>query len=124
MWPAARGFERDLSVLDGGGSHWADMQGLLPAHPKLTVTRNGARVGQLPEGYYSTKNATDFISGCIDDRDTPRIATSGAFTIGVNAVPPIPPRLDIVKLAPCSCGALSLPSRASAESSPSSLAIS
>ena len=36
-----------------------------------------------------------FQTGCIEDRDTPRIATSGALTIGVNAVPPIPPRLDI-----------------------------
>ena len=34
-------------------------------------------------------------------RETPSIATSGELTIGVKYVPPIPPRLDIVKHPPC-----------------------
>src|SRR5205807_1931639 len=40
-------------------------------------------------------------TGCIDERDTPRIATSGALMMGVKAVPPMPPRLEIVKQPPC-----------------------
>ena len=43
--------------------------------------------------------------------------------IGVNAVPPIPPRLEMVKLPPCMSAAPSLPSRALAASSPVSRAI-
>ena len=66
MWPAARGFERDLSMLDGGGSHWRDMQSLNPAHPKLSFTRNGKKINKLPEGYFSSKNFTDFIINSID----------------------------------------------------------
>ena len=29
----------------------------------------------------------------VEERDTPKIATSGQLTMGVKAVPPIPPRL-------------------------------
>src|SRR5205807_3100082 len=57
----------------------------------------------------------------ICDLETPRMATSGAFTMGVKAVPPIPPRLEMLKQPPCISSALSLPSRALAASSPSSL---
>ena len=67
MWPAARGFERDLSVLDGAGSHWRDMQGLNPARPKLTITRNGKKISELPEGYFSSKDFTDFIINSIEE---------------------------------------------------------
>ena len=31
-------------------------------------------------------------------RDTPRIATSGQLTMGMNPVPPMPPRLEIEKV--------------------------
>jgi len=59
-WPAARGFERDLTLLEGAGSHWADMKGLLPTEPKVTYTRNGEPLAELPADYYSSKNFTDF----------------------------------------------------------------
>ena len=36
-------------------------------------------------------------TGFIAERDHARIATSGALTIGVKAVPPIPPRDEMVK---------------------------
>ena len=55
---------------------------------------------------------------------TPRIATSGALTIGVNDVPPIPPSDEIVNVEPCMSPPLSLPSRAFFDSSVRSLAIS
>ena len=67
MWPAARGFEHDLSVLNGAGSHWRDMLGLSPARPKLTITRDGKEIGELPEGYFSTKDFTDFIINSIEE---------------------------------------------------------
>jgi arylsulfatase len=66
QWPAARGFERDLSLLPGAGSHWADMLGLLPSEPKVTYTCNGEELKTLPKDYYSSKNLTDFIIQSID----------------------------------------------------------
>lgn len=60
-WPAAKGFERDFTMLQGAGSHWADMMGLLPTEPKVTYTRNGRLLDKLPADYYSSKNFTDFI---------------------------------------------------------------
>ena len=39
--------------------------------------------------------------------ETPRIATSGGLTIGAKAVPPIPPRLEIVNVLPLSSSGLS-----------------
>jgi len=69
QWPAARGFERDLSLLQGAGSHWSDMQGLLPSEPKVTYTRNGKAVSKLPKDYYSSKHFTDFIIRSIDEND-------------------------------------------------------
>lgn len=67
QWPAARGFERDLSLLQGAGSHWADMLGLLPSEPKVTYTRNGQLIKELPADYYSSKDLTDFILKSIDE---------------------------------------------------------
>jgi len=66
QWPTARGFERDFTLLQGAGSHWSDMQGLLPSEPKVTYVRNGAKVEQLPKDYYSAKALTDFIIESID----------------------------------------------------------
>ena len=49
------------------------------------------------------------------------MATSGALTIGVKLVPPMPPRLEMVKLPPDMSSGESLPSRAFWEMVPSSL---
>lgn len=67
QWPAARGFERDFTLLQGAGSHWADMKGLLPSEPKVSYTRNGERLAELPKDYYSSVNLTDFILKSIDE---------------------------------------------------------
>ena len=56
-----------------------------------------------------------FHTGFIADRTTPRIATSGALTIGVKLVPPIPPRLEMVNVPPAMSAGPSFPSRAFAE---------
>jgi arylsulfatase len=66
-WPAARGFQRDFTLLQGAGSHWSDMVGLLPSEPMVTYTHNGAQVRELPRGYYSSKDMTDYIIQCIDE---------------------------------------------------------
>ncbi|MCA9010654.1 MAG: arylsulfatase [Planctomycetaceae bacterium] len=67
QWPAKRGFERDFALLQGAGSHWSDMLGLLPSEPTVTFTRNGAKVKELPADYYSSKYFTDFIIQSIDE---------------------------------------------------------
>jgi arylsulfatase A-like enzyme len=46
------------------------MRGLLPTEPKVTYTRNGERVSELPGDYYSSKDLTDFIIECIDENPT------------------------------------------------------
>ncbi len=63
-------------------------------------------------------------TGRIAARETPRMATSGAFTMGVKAVPPMPPRLEIEKVPPARSSGASFPSRAFAASAASSRAIS
>ena len=67
QWPAKRGFDRDFALLQGAGSHWPDMLGLLPSEPKVTFTRNGEKVQGLPGDYYSSKYFTDFIIQSIDE---------------------------------------------------------
>jgi arylsulfatase len=64
--PAARGFERDFTLLDGGGSYW-DMTNVPAAAPKSVFTENGRYLTQLPEDYYATKTYTDKLIGFIDE---------------------------------------------------------
>lgn len=68
QWPATRGFDRDLAMLQGAGSHWADMLGLLPTEPQVSYTRNGKRLESLPKDYYSSKNFTDFVIENISEK--------------------------------------------------------
>jgi len=56
--PFQRGFERTFAMMNGGGSHWADMRPLTPAEPMI-YRRNGERIDTLPAGFYSTRNYTD-----------------------------------------------------------------
>lgn len=69
QWPVQRGFERDFALLQGAGSHWSDMLGLLPSEPKVTFTHNGQEVKELPADYYSSKYFTDFIIQNIDEHE-------------------------------------------------------
>ena len=61
QWPAAMGFERDFTLLQGGGSNWSDMTYPDPAHPKLTFTLNGKPLDKLPDDHFSSEAYTDFI---------------------------------------------------------------
>jgi arylsulfatase A-like enzyme len=62
--PAARGFERDFSLLDGAGSYW-DMTNFTAASPKSVFTEDGHYLTRLPKGYYATKTYTDKLIGYI-----------------------------------------------------------
>ena len=56
--PAARGFERDFSLLDGAGSYW-DMTNFTAFSPQSLFTEDGRYLTDLPSGYYATKTYTD-----------------------------------------------------------------
>ena len=63
--PAARGFERDFSLLDGAGSYW-DMTNFTGASPFSVFTEDGKYLSKLPKDYYATKTYTDKLIGYID----------------------------------------------------------
>jgi len=63
--PAARGFERDFSLLEGAGSYW-DMTNFTAASPQSVFTEDGRYLTRLPEDYYATKTYTDKLIGFID----------------------------------------------------------
>jgi len=63
--PAARGFERDFSLLDGAGSYW-DMTNLTAATPRSVFTEDGRYLTRLPRNYYATRTYTDKLIGYID----------------------------------------------------------
>ena len=64
--PAARGFERDFSLLDGAGSYW-DMTNFTAASPKSTYTEDGKYLTELTGDFYATKTYTDKLIGFIED---------------------------------------------------------
>ena len=63
--PRARGFERDFSLLDGGGSYW-DMTNLTALSPRSVFTEDGRYLTALPDDYYATKTYTDKMIEFID----------------------------------------------------------
>ncbi len=65
--PHARGFERDFSLLVGGGSHFDDGWNLEWQIPKAPYTEDGRPVAELPKDFYSTKTYTDKTIQFIDE---------------------------------------------------------
>jgi arylsulfatase A-like enzyme len=65
--PHARGFERDFSLLVGGGSHFNDGWNLEWQIPKAPYTEDGRPVEKLPKDFYSTKAYTDKTIQFIDE---------------------------------------------------------
>lgn len=63
--PAARGFERDFTLLDGAGSYW-DMTNFAAVSPKSVFTEDGKYLTELPKDYYATKTYTDKLISFID----------------------------------------------------------
>jgi arylsulfatase len=56
--PFEHGFEETFTMMNGGGSHWDDMKPLSPTEGMI-YRKNGKRLSELPEGFYSTKDYTD-----------------------------------------------------------------
>ena len=90
QWPAARGFERDLSLIGGAGSHFSDMSNLVPQRPKVTMTRNGQRIKSLPDDYFSSKDFSNFL---IDEIETGRADGRPFFAYLALQVPHVPLQL-------------------------------
>jgi arylsulfatase A-like enzyme len=67
-WPAAKGFERDFTLMQGGGSNWSDMGYPDPRHPHLTFTRNGKPIDKLPDNHFSSAAFSDFIIESVDEQ--------------------------------------------------------
>jgi arylsulfatase A-like enzyme len=65
--PHARGFERNFSMLNGGGSHFNDGWNLEWQIPKSPYTEDGKPVEKLPKDFYSTKYYTDKTIQFIDE---------------------------------------------------------
>jgi arylsulfatase len=65
--PHARGFERDFSLLVGGGSHFDDGWNLEWQIPKAPYTEDGRPVERLPKDFYSSKAYTDKTIQFIDE---------------------------------------------------------
>ncbi len=63
--PRARGFERDFSLLDGGGNYW-NMTNVTALSPRLVFTEDGQYLSELPEDYYATRTYTDKMIGFIE----------------------------------------------------------
>ncbi|MHC4750366.1 MAG: arylsulfatase [Planctomycetota bacterium] len=63
--PFKRGFEETFTMMNGGGSHWADMKPL-SQHEAMIYRRNGKRLSELPKDFYSTKDYTDSLIGFIE----------------------------------------------------------
>ncbi len=63
--PFNRGFEKTFTMMNGGGSHWADMRPLSPPQ-SMIYRRNGERLTELPDDFYSTKDYTDALIEFID----------------------------------------------------------
>src|SRR5690606_16993812 len=83
------------------------------AAPSMTRWSYDNDNGSIRRGWKASPSQT----GMWLERETPRIATSGALMMGVNDVPPMPPSDEIEKQPPCICAGDSLPSRALAASS-------
>lgn len=61
-WPAARGFQRDLTLIPGGGSHLDDMWGAFGE--RQLYTYNGESIKALRPGFHSS---VDYTAAIIDN---------------------------------------------------------
>ena len=74
--PRARGFDRDFTLLNSGGSHF-DLTGLRIENEESEFTRDGRYTRKLPKNYYSTRTFTDEMIGFLEadrDQDSPFVA--------------------------------------------------
>ena len=64
-WPAARGFDRDLTLIPGGGSHFGDMWGA--TGNRQLYTYNGQPLATLRPGFHSSEDYTAAIIADIEE---------------------------------------------------------
>lgn len=57
--PVFKGFDDSFALLQGGGSHFADMLGFQPIEPIADWRDNGKVVDKLPENFFSSTAITD-----------------------------------------------------------------
>lgn len=68
--PSDRGFQETFTLLQGGGSHYADQIPINPIEP-VEYARNGQIIKDLPADFYSTKNYTDNVLNWLErDKET------------------------------------------------------
>ncbi len=58
-FPYARGFERSLSLLNGGASYWSDMTGLVEAEEFVKYVEDDKVLDKLPGEFYATRSFAD-----------------------------------------------------------------
>lgn len=66
--PGARGFEKTLSLLNGGASHYNDRAGLT-AEEHVEYTMNGEKIERLSDDFFSTRSFTDYLMQCIREQE-------------------------------------------------------
>ena len=64
--PAARGFDRSFSLLNGAGSHF-DLRGANEGNPKSEFVEDNKYLRKLPRGYYSSLTFTDKLTSYIEE---------------------------------------------------------
>ncbi len=64
--PAARGFDRSFSLLNGAGSHF-DLKGANEGNPKSEFVEGNKYLRRLPRGYYSSLTFTDKLKSYIEE---------------------------------------------------------
>ncbi|MEM9275283.1 MAG: arylsulfatase [Cyanobacteria bacterium P01_F01_bin.143] len=65
--PYERGFEETFTMLEGGGDHYS-MRGFSPFIPVNDFTRNGEKLTELPEDFYSTTSFTNQMIEYVDSQ--------------------------------------------------------
>ena len=63
--PAARGFEKSYTILQGGGGAFANMLPIV-GPGKALYQENGEKLEELPEDFYSTRSYTEIMQEYID----------------------------------------------------------
>jgi len=59
-FPAARGFEKSLSMLYGGASYWSDMSGIIAGLQDVAkYVKDDQELKSLPKDFYATRSYTD-----------------------------------------------------------------
>ena len=69
--PAARGFDKSLSMLYGGASYWSDMTGVIAKVQEVAkYVKDAQELKSLPKDFYATRSYTDTLMDMIrDNRD-------------------------------------------------------